>query len=99
LQHSKNCDNNKKEIVDAYRECWVHSKGVECIPKVDWDDKSKGFKHGGDFLKGNHKGSMKKKMVLCLTGMQKRWYLERTHLKWKGSIGDILEGWKYHWSL
>jgi hypothetical protein len=42
-----------KRIDDAYRECWVHSKGVECIPKVDWDDKSKGFKHGGDFLKGN----------------------------------------------
>jgi hypothetical protein len=36
----KNCD-KMKGIVDAYRKCRVPSKGVKCIPKVDWDDKSK----------------------------------------------------------
>jgi hypothetical protein len=53
LQHSKNYDNNKKKIENACRECWVQFKGVEHMPKVDWDVNPKGFKHGGDFMKGN----------------------------------------------
>jgi hypothetical protein len=39
-------ENNRRGLL-------MHSKGVECISKIDWDDKSKGFKHGGDILKGN----------------------------------------------
>jgi hypothetical protein len=41
LQHSKNHENDKNEIEDACRECWVKFKGVEYTPKVDWVDKKK----------------------------------------------------------
>jgi hypothetical protein len=43
-------------------------------------------------MKGNQQGIMNKKMVLSLTWYAKEMVLERTHLKWKGAIGNILEG-------
>jgi hypothetical protein len=45
----KNCDNNKKGLLMHIENVGCKFKGTECIPKVDWDIKSKGFKHGGDF--------------------------------------------------
>jgi hypothetical protein len=76
----------------------MHSKGVECTPKVGGDDKSKDPKYGGDFSERksirDHEEGNGSSFNLVST---ERWYLrepsqvERIHWCYSRRLGTSLE--------